>query len=378
MTFFAKPLRLAVKIESIYIEKFKQFDQFEVSLQDPFLGEAADRFLIIGDNGSGKTSLLQAMALPLALATGKIKDITDFDWLGFLPGRYWARGTPQIEVEVSFEQEELDATREIARIWYQNQPEIFRQKQAYVEPGDSKKVKVTLVGDYWEAGNSREERNQFRGRLYAQSLVKRGVFEGRKYFSQLPGVFWFDQFRNLGVNTGQESNGDTAKDKSSNTTFEAGVGRLRQYLLDWNERPKHVNREPNYLAQLENLYRMIFPSRKFSGAGHSPSANSPAEEETYFLLTDGEREYDLIEMSAGEQSIFPILYEFVRQQIAHSVILIDEIDLNLHPPAAQYLVSQLLRIQGSCQYILTTHSDAVTNVISASATHRLTGGALCL
>jgi predicted ATP-dependent endonuclease of OLD family len=115
-----------VKIESIYIQKFKQFDHFEVSLQDPFLGEAGDRFLIIGDNGSGKTSLLQAMALPLALATGKIKDITDFDWLGFLPGRYWARGTPQIEVEVSFEQEELDATREIAKIWYQNQPEIFR------------------------------------------------------------------------------------------------------------------------------------------------------------------------------------------------------------------------------------------------------------
>jgi energy-coupling factor transporter ATP-binding protein EcfA2 len=367
-----------VKIESIYIQKFKQFDQFKVSLQDPFLEEAAGRFLIIGDNGSGKTSLLQAMALPLALATGKIKDITDFDWLGFLPGRYWARGTPQIEVEVSFEQEELDATREIAKIWYQNQPEIFRQKQSYVEPGDSKKVKVTLEGDYWEAGNSREERNQFRGRLYAQALVKRGVFEGRKYFSQLPGVFWFDQFRNLGVNTGQESNGDAAKDKSSNTTFEAGVGRLRQYLLDWDKRPKYMNREPNYLVQLENLYRLVFPSRKFYGAGHSPSANSPAEEETYFLLTDGKWEYDLVEMSAGEQSIFPILYEFVRQQIAHSVILIDEIDLNLHPPAAQYLVSQLLRIQGSCQYILTTHSDAVTNVISTSATHRLTGGALCL
>ncbi|WP_263747283.1 ATP-binding protein [Plectonema radiosum] len=34
-------------------------------------------------------------------------------------------------------------------------------------------------------------------------------------------------------------------------------------------------------------------------------------------------------MSAGEQSVFPIFYEFVRQQIAHSVVLIDEIDLNL-------------------------------------------------
>jgi hypothetical protein len=38
---------------------------------------------------------------------------------------------------------------------------------------------------------------------------------------------------------------------------------------------------------------------------------------------------DIVEMSAGEQSVFPIFYEFVRQQIAHSVVLIDEIDLNL-------------------------------------------------
>lgn len=71
-----------------------------------------------------------------------------------------------------------------------------------------------------------------------------------------------------------------------------------------------------------------------------PGIDSPTPD-YYFLINDSHRTYDIVEMSAGEQSVFPILYEFVRQQIANSVVLIDEIDLNLHPPAAQSLVRQL-------------------------------------
>jgi predicted ATP-binding protein involved in virulence len=73
-----------------------------------------------------------------------------------------------------------------------------------------------------------------------------------------------------------------------------------------------------------------------------------------------------------------VLYEFVRQQIAYSVVLIDEVDLNLHPPAAQLLVSQLPKIGPTCQFILTTHSEAVSNLIGEDETFRLPGGTLCL
>jgi predicted ATP-binding protein involved in virulence len=72
------------------------------------------------------------------------------------------------------------------------------------------------------------------------------------------------------------------------------------------------------------------------------------------------------------------LYEFVRQQIAYAVVLIDEIDLNLHPPIAQFVVGQLPVISSSCQFILTTHSEAVNNVMSENETYRLPGGSLCL
>ncbi|MBD2387538.1 AAA family ATPase [Cylindrospermum sp. FACHB-282] len=368
-----------MKIESIYIENFKRFENLRVSFKNKTLNEVSDRFLVLGDNGSGKTTLLQAIALPLSLATGRIHKISDFDWIGFLPGRYWRWGTPRIELEVSFEEEELEATREIARRWYDAQPPEFRSERAFVKPGDSRIVKVILSGDFWKAGNTPEERSQFRGRYYAQWFINRGDQSVRHYFSKLPGIFWFDQFRNLGANPNHEA-GEGKKELRSETSFELGVGSLRQYLIRWKRRQNpDISFENDYLKQLERLYKKVFTDRYFAeNLEELPSIDSPTEETTYFLLSDGHRTYDVAEMSAGEQSIFPILYEFVRQQIAYSVVLIDEIGLNLHPSASQFFTAQLMKIAPTCQFIITTHSEAVSNVISQSDIYRLPGGVLCL
>lgn len=363
-----------MKVESIRIHNFRRFDDLEVSFKNDILDEVSDRYLILGDNGSGKTTLLQAIALPLAFATGRIRDISDFDWLGFLPGRYWKWGTPRIEMDVLFEPEELEATREIAIKWYDAQPSEFRGMRTFTTPGDSQRVQLTLDGDFWKAGETPEERAQFRGRHYTQWFINRGNQSVRHYFSKLPGIFWFDQLRNLGLSPNRDGSGDSGKERSGETSFDAGVGKLRRYLIDWHRRQG----SGNYLSNLEDLYRIVFPGRHFSGVESLPSLDSPTEEDVYFLLSDGSRTYDISEMSAGEQSIFPMLYQFVRQQIAYSVVLIDEVDLNLHPPAAQFFVSQLMKLEPTCQFIITTHSESVSNVIGQSQTYRLSGGVLCL
>jgi len=83
-----------MKVKSILIKNFKWFDHLEISFEDQTLKSISNRFLVLGDNGTGKTTLLQAIALPLALATRQITRITDFDWVGFLPGRYQRWGSP--------------------------------------------------------------------------------------------------------------------------------------------------------------------------------------------------------------------------------------------------------------------------------------------
>ncbi|MCB9551056.1 MAG: ATP-binding protein [Myxococcales bacterium] len=90
-------------------------------------------------------------------------------------------------------------------------------------------------------------------------------------------------------------------------------------------------------ASWSGCSRQPFPDRRFADCEPRYVSGLPTPDDYYFMLADGERTYDLEEMSAGEQAIFPFFYDFVRQQIGQSVVLIDEIDLNLHPPLAQTL-----------------------------------------
>lgn len=364
-----------MKVESISIQNFKLFeDKNEISFKNQTLQEVSNRFLVLGDNGTGKTTLLQAIALPLALASRQIQRVTDFGWRGFLPGRFQRWGAPYIELEVSFEAEEIEATRTVARRWYDAQP-----CNSFVEPGDSHSIRLILDGESCRAGTAAEY-FQFAGRYYARQLLRTDL-SARSEFSRLPGIFWFDQFRFLshGSNPHPEDNGfGSGEFGNGRISFEVGIASLRKYLNGWKFAQLTHSYNIDYLMQLENLYKRIFSGRSFAGVEPMPGVDSPAPEDYYFLLNDGHRTYDIVEMSGGEQAVFPLLYEFVRQQIAYSVVLIDEIDLNLHPPAAQLLVRQLTKISPTCQFIFTTHSEAVSDVIGEDDTYRLLGGSLCL
>jgi energy-coupling factor transporter ATP-binding protein EcfA2 len=376
-----------MKVESVSIRNFKRLSELDVSFKNEAVGEISDRFLVVGDNGSGKTTLLQAIALPLALAGRLIQDVSQFDWVGWLPGRFLRWGRPHIELTVTFTRDEIVATREIARLWDETRPSHVRDEHPFIEPGDSERVVLTLDGARCRAP-SHEEQFQFLGRFFATRLLKLG-YPSRDLLSRLPGIFWFDQFRNLasspqhtdgrdrnGFGRGEEEEGEP----SSRISFDVGVGRLRKSLAGWALERQEAERPHafDWLDEMEKRYRQVFPDRTFRGVERMPGVDSPTSDDYYFLFSDGERSYDIVEMSAGEQAVFPVIFAFVQRQIARSVVLIDEIDLNLHPPAAQALVRQLPKLGPDCQFIFTTHSDAVSSVIGPEDTYRLPGGALCL
>lgn len=368
-----------MKVESISIQNFKLFEKLEVPFKNKTLQEVSNRFLVLGDNGTGKTTLLQAIALPLVMATRQIRSMSDFDWVGFVPGRFLRWGRPHIDLVVSFEDEEIEATRQVAEKWRKAQSDDYWQRHPFVEPDKKRFVQLTLDGEGCRASTPAEY-FQFQGRYYALWLLKTDP-SVRSLFHKLPGIFWFDQFRNLGSSLyPSDGNGDREKERSGRVSYDFGVARLRRYLNGWKlaQQSRDEPYRVDYLILLENLYKRVFPGRSFAGVEPMPGIDSPTAEDFYFLLNDSHRTYDIVEMSAGEQAVFPVLYEFVRQQISHSVVLIDEIDLNLHPPAAQLLVSQLPKIGPTCQFIFTTHSEAVSSLIGQDETFRLPGGSLCL
>jgi predicted ATPase len=317
--------------------------------------------LILGDNGTGKTTVLQAVALCLSLACKVTKDIDNFNWMGWISGRYARWGYPIIKLEVHFSQEEIEATIEVAKRY------LSFSEQNVIFPGMSETIELELKGPRFT--NSPQELSQFAGRFYAAALVARGDNEARQFFPSLPGVFWFNQFRNL-------IHFQDAVLEPGTAIFD--IADLRNFLNKWWLGRLERNAPVDYLQELENLYTKMFPNRQFSAPEAMTNTGSPTPSDYYFMLSDGNRTYDIEEMSSGEQAIFPILYEFVRQQIKQSVVLIDEIDLNLHPPLAQRLLALLPKMGHNCQFLYTTHSEVISQVMSPEEIYRLPGGMLCL
>lgn len=143
-----------MKVEHISIRNFKRFRSLDLSFKNAELDEVSDRFLMLGDNGYGKTTILQAVALTLALATRQIRSVEDFDWVGFVPARYYQLGQPHIELRVVFTPEELALTKEVAARWYDAQSVEFKSRNRFVEPGDSQEVTLTLDGGTWKSSFS--------------------------------------------------------------------------------------------------------------------------------------------------------------------------------------------------------------------------------
>lgn len=354
-----------MKIKRLKIENFKQFRGHEIRFVNDLTNDISDRFLLLGDNGTGKTTVLQAIALVLSFASRTIKNVAEFKWPGWISERYRIWGTPKIELDLVFQDEEILATQEVAQQWHHAG---FAKGDTFHLPGSHKNLKIVLENEWIQAFDEDNQVApngllQLKGRFYASSLLKTNPHI-RTRFADLPGFFWFDQYRNV----------------LSSTQDSSGITQLREYLTSWyvaRLQGSQTN-DTDWLGLIERNFQLIFPDRSFGGLESRYQNSTAAPNGHFFLFKYQDRTYDIEEMSAGEQAVFPVLLAFVKDQIANSIVLFDEIDLNLHPPLAQGLLAALPKIGEKCQFILTTHSEDVRNGVSPHEIHRLEGGHPCL
>ena len=354
-----------MKIQCLRLKNFKRFGDSELNFCDPETGLAKDLIVLVGENGAGKSSILQAIAAMLGSATGRLDSPASLPWPGFdwdLIDQAWASSS-SIELTLTFNPDEIEATREyFARLSLPNDPNV-------IWPAESREVTLTLDAEKPQvSANTLAELYQFRGREYARLLFKKAK-EGAALFERVGSVFWYTEQRTTNSLTPIKENGHQIY-------FDMNL--LRRRLSDWMSFHERIKRgewvlrsgQRDIYANLAKAYQSVFPHKRFFGA--VPRADiDDLLAEPWFYLFDGRRTYELGEMSGGEQAIFPILLDFANWNIHHSVILIDEIELHLHPPLQQGLLRALRRLGKNNQFIITTHSDAVAAVIPPESLYRL-------
>jgi len=180
-----------MKLRSVTIENFKGIKELRFDVLD-LEQRPRDLTCIVGDNGSGKTSVLQAIAMPLSIATKRIRYASDFDWHGFLPERISSGGRTRIELEVEFSREEIRITGELFQKWYDSLSSDFRETRQITAPSNSEIVTLIYEQNRLTSSENIAGLHQFLGHYYVKALAKSDA-SLRNLFVKLGDVFWFDQ-----------------------------------------------------------------------------------------------------------------------------------------------------------------------------------------
>src|SRR5215216_3470245 len=154
-----------MKLKHVLIKNFKGVRSVEFSTETS-LRAPRPLTALLGDNGSGKTSVLQAIALTLSMATRRTRDMASFNWHGFLPERVPSLGRTLVELDVEFEPEEITLTSQLFKEWEESLAADRRQLLKIVPPAQHSHVKLRLEDGRLHSPQHFEGITQFLGRYY--------------------------------------------------------------------------------------------------------------------------------------------------------------------------------------------------------------------
>jgi predicted ATP-dependent endonuclease of OLD family len=345
-----------MKIKSIELRNYKRFvtgKKFSFCDSD---GKVNGLTLIVGNNGTGKTSLLQAIVAIIAPLTRDRFKARDLDWSGFEYRFLQTGGNPlHIQASIEFSECELNET-----VDYAKKLNEYGDKSSI--PNNNKNVDV--IFDY-EKGETivcgdRVNYHQFSGYQYAKKLA---AFEPdkSKLFEKVGSIYWYTEQRNS-----NSINNPFDKEELQINSIRTFLASAYNFHLAIEQKKMQLRAgQFDYYSNLAKLYNTVFPERNFAGSIPRFDLLEKSEAPDFFL-TDGQNEYELSEMSAGERAIFPILMDFARYNINNSIIIIDEIELHLHTPLQQAFIRALPKLGQNNQFILTSHSDNVAVMFDES------------
>jgi len=345
-----------MKIKNISFRNYKRFvAEKDISFLNS-AGNVNDLTLIVGNNGTGKSSLLQAIVALIAPLTRDRFEASTLDWDGF-EFRFIQTGQMPLHIQaaIEFSDSELAETVQFAKKLndFGDKVVIPNKNREVTVKFDFEKNKPLVFGE-------KENIHQFSGYQYAKKLTS---FEPdkTKLFEKVGNIYWYTEQRNS-YNINDIFNNETPQIDSIRSFLSSAYN---FHIAITENRRKLEKGEFDFYAKLSKLYSSIFTDRKFLGS--TPRFDlfekSPVPD---FFLTDGKNQYELSEMSAGERAIFPILMDFARYNINHSIIIIDEVELHLHAPLQQAFIRALPLLGHNNQFILTTHSDNVAVMFDES------------
>jgi len=395
-----------MQLARVEIENFRHLGTRKEPLKLDFadsLGRVRDFTLLVGPNTSGKTTILDAIALALGRGVGMACLRPD---LKVSPRSIVRRGELNAKVTcwLRFSTEEIAATREIFRLAEISEkvPDLPEVKLTWIypapkQPSKSRVLTTGIHGSvYWAIAPTQS--NIFTGThpintepnppgqdlgviqsepengwllLHGRDQAARLLATGRANWSWLHrvgGVFTFDQERTgLGKSISRQvwniihGTSEAARENEELSTTDPRTILIDLALQSLVPSIAASGKVPEEFRRIQETYAHVCAPRRIVGAVR----DELDEFDVYF--SDGEDEYTYDGLSSGEKNVLLLMIRFVAERMNQSVVLVDELELNQHPLWQRALVHQIQRMGEGNQIIATTHSPYLRGAVAPQA-----------
>jgi len=333
-----------MKVRRLHMTSFRGFRDLSLEFTGPVT-------VLVGINGAGKTSVLECLSgllfeIPLRILSYKqARRISDYS--NIQNGVPYTRNTVEVELDGTF----VKWSTGLARKGY-------RPPKAL---SDLTELRDALAGPGWDLINNR-------GRLplamyYSVARTPSASIQPNiKHKKQSTYTIdqTFDHLRTLLA------------------TWDDGSGDFHTFFDWFREREDLENEQRLQLdaeyrdSQLEAVRRAI--TRLVPGFSNLRVQRSPLR----MIVQKAGQTLEIDQLSGGEKSLLTMAGDIGRRLAianpglqdplsAEAVVMIDEIELHLHPGWQRMVVERLRQAFPNCQFILTTHSPQVLSQIPAES-----------
>ena len=321
-----------MRLDSIELRNFRGISRIHLPLDGQLT-------VIVGVNGIGKTSILNALALALS---------------GFRS--LWPDDSGNLKINLT-----STKTSDIAL-----GKDDFTITTSIVVETEEREIKSLSL----ELG-SNNRNNQRKVNQLSRTEIKRT----EQSFGSEPLFVYYPQNRVFGSPTSRQHQMVISADEVRNQSLSSDLHAIRDLsswwdTLDAQEARRHRDEEPGYRdPQLESIRKLVREMEEFESIGFEAKAKLPG---LYLKKTRGPKLH-VDQLSSGERAYLIFLADLARRlQIVRpnaeladigGIVLIDEVELNLHPNWQRRILPTLLRLFRACQFVVTSHSPQILGEI---------------
>lgn len=359
-------------VKQLKLVNFRRF----VDLTIPFFNEESptkniNTVVFIGDNGAGKTAILNALAISLSWLIARINrekgngsSMIDMDILN-------GKGVASIEVQLQYDESPY---RWLLAKTLKGRVAMLRATDGKMKVFGSELTEMTHLATSFREQLTNDDDVSLP--LIAYYPCERVVLDiplkirTRHSFGQLDG---YDNALQQGVDFRRFFEWFRDREDAEN---EIRSKQHHQKLLDLIKQHQAGNR-PNIWQELEQ-FEVTARDRQLTAIRMAIKSFMPdfdnlrvqRKPRLQMLIDKKGKTLDVGQLSQGEKSLMALVGDIARRLAmmnpilenpleGEGIVLIDEIDMHLHPKWQRIIISRLNTTFPNCQFILTTHSPIV-------------------